>query len=430
MAYNAVGQVLTYNYTITNTGNVTLPGPFTVSDNKIGIPVGTPFTCGAGPVPPNGTTSCTASYVIVQADIDAGAVTNTATASTSYTDAGGNTTTPTSDSTSATANVNLESTSALTHSASKSTSEISNQLVTDFEILLNGQNVIAATNPGQFFYHQWATNPYSIATSWSFELNWTDKFETQTSDGDPIKAFIQMPGSGSITQWTQVSGICWKTANGCPANVGRITVNNVPAGATVWVMAHIDFKPKGSNISTLSPNPVQKPVIYGPLSSTITIRNNANAIVGSSYSSTSVIGRGKKVTMVYGTATDATGAAMADTWIQVKQGNNSAMTKTDSQGFYVFFDGQSCAASDGIFGACAGAWTSTLGFASGNSNSTLSIYGQGGSPSGTPTFPGTWTKAEVRTSGQSSPLATITTPTYSFSVKNGDAHERNLKFRN
>ncbi len=46
--------------------------------------------------------------------------------------------------------------------------------------------------------------------------------------------------------------------------------------------------------------------------------------------------------MVYGTATDASGAPMADTWIQVKQGTNSATTKTDAVGIYVFFDGQQC----------------------------------------------------------------------------------------
>ena len=63
--------------------------------------------------------------------------------------------------------------------------------------------------------------------------------------------------------------------NGCPLNsIGRVTVNNVPAGATVWVMAHIDFSWKGKNISLLSPNPMTRPVTYVP-SSDITIYNQA-----------------------------------------------------------------------------------------------------------------------------------------------------------
>ena len=33
-----------------------------------------------------------------------------------------------------------------------------------------------------------------------------------------------------------------------PYGEGKITVNNVPAGAKVWVNAHLDYAPKGDNI--------------------------------------------------------------------------------------------------------------------------------------------------------------------------------------
>jgi hypothetical protein len=362
---------------------------------------------------------------MTQADINNGSVVNTATAT-----GEGPQNQPASDTASVTAGVNLLSTSALTHSASKSTTEISNQLVPDFEILLNGQNVIVATNPGQFFYHQWATNPYSITTSWQFLLNWTDKFEAQTVGGDPIKVFIQMPGSTGFTNWTShATGICWSVATGCPvANTGQITVNDVPAGATVWVMAHIDFKPKGSNISTLTPNPMTKPVIYGPLSSTITIRNQqTNTPIGTSYSQTTVIGRGKKVTMLYGTATDANGVGLADVWIQVKQGTNTAMVKTDINGGYVLFDGQLCTVSDGIEGPCGGTWTSGINFATGSASTTMTIFGQTIQTPGA-TFPTGTTSAQVRTITQSTPLTTITTPVYTYTQKKGDATNRNFRF--
>ena len=81
--YSAVGQTITYAYTITNTGNVTLgSAQFTVSDDHIGSPLGTAFNCGA-PVAlaPNATVGCTKSYTISQADLNAGSVTNKATAS-------------------------------------------------------------------------------------------------------------------------------------------------------------------------------------------------------------------------------------------------------------------------------------------------------------------------------------------------------------
>jgi hypothetical protein len=76
MAYSFVGDVITYSYLLSNTGNVTLTGPFTVSDDKNAV------TCPAVPatLAPLGVTTCAGTYVITQADIDAGSVTNIATA--------------------------------------------------------------------------------------------------------------------------------------------------------------------------------------------------------------------------------------------------------------------------------------------------------------------------------------------------------------
>lgn len=74
--YIALGTVITYNYVVTNTGNVNLTGPFTVSDDK------TTVTCPATPTSliPGASIACTGIYTIVQNDIDTGSVTNSATA--------------------------------------------------------------------------------------------------------------------------------------------------------------------------------------------------------------------------------------------------------------------------------------------------------------------------------------------------------------
>ena len=82
--YSAVGAQITYNYTVTTTGNVALgPAQFTVSDDHIGSPLGTAFNCGAAAttLAPNATVTCSATYTITQADLNAGSVTNHATAS-------------------------------------------------------------------------------------------------------------------------------------------------------------------------------------------------------------------------------------------------------------------------------------------------------------------------------------------------------------
>jgi uncharacterized repeat protein (TIGR01451 family) len=73
--YDHVGQTISYSYEIKNIGNVTLSGPFTVSDDKATV------TCPAGGLAPDATMTCTASYIITQADLNAGSVTNHATAS-------------------------------------------------------------------------------------------------------------------------------------------------------------------------------------------------------------------------------------------------------------------------------------------------------------------------------------------------------------
>ncbi|CAL8973791.1 hypothetical protein PROP_01254 [Propionicimonas sp. T2.31MG-18] len=69
-----IGEQVAYTLSVTNTGNVTLTG-IAVDDAKLaGV------TCPSGPLAPAATIDCTGSYTVTQADIDAGAVANSATA--------------------------------------------------------------------------------------------------------------------------------------------------------------------------------------------------------------------------------------------------------------------------------------------------------------------------------------------------------------
>ncbi len=67
------GDTIAYTFIVTNTGNVTLTG-VTVTDPMVGA-----VTCPAGPLAPGGSKTCTATYTLTQADVDAGVVNNTAT---------------------------------------------------------------------------------------------------------------------------------------------------------------------------------------------------------------------------------------------------------------------------------------------------------------------------------------------------------------
>ncbi|WP_416971486.1 LPXTG cell wall anchor domain-containing protein [Streptomyces sp. 4F14] len=75
-----VGQTITYTYRATNTGNVTLTG-VTVKETSFSGSGGTPaVSCPGGSLAPGASVTCTATYTVTQADVDAGKVTNSGTA--------------------------------------------------------------------------------------------------------------------------------------------------------------------------------------------------------------------------------------------------------------------------------------------------------------------------------------------------------------
>ena len=81
--YATLGQTISYSYLVTNTGNVTLAGPVTVTDDKATVTC--PAVPGGGLVP-GGSITCSASYTITQPDLDGGSVKNTAQAHSNSTD--------------------------------------------------------------------------------------------------------------------------------------------------------------------------------------------------------------------------------------------------------------------------------------------------------------------------------------------------------
>jgi uncharacterized repeat protein (TIGR01451 family)/LPXTG-motif cell wall-anchored protein len=67
-----VGQTIPYEFLVTNTGNVTMTGIAVTDANTTGV------NCPATTLDPTEPMTCTGSHTVVQADIDAGAVVNTA----------------------------------------------------------------------------------------------------------------------------------------------------------------------------------------------------------------------------------------------------------------------------------------------------------------------------------------------------------------
>lgn len=78
----AAGQTVTYTFLVTNTGNVTLSSSTVIEGRFTGQTVLNPVCPpGVSSLAPGDSIGCTADYVVTQADIDAGAIDNTATVS-------------------------------------------------------------------------------------------------------------------------------------------------------------------------------------------------------------------------------------------------------------------------------------------------------------------------------------------------------------
>jgi uncharacterized repeat protein (TIGR01451 family) len=76
-SYSAPGTLITYSYLVTNTGNVDLTS-VSVTDPHVGL---SPISCLSASLAPGASETCTATYATTQADLDAGSISNTGTAS-------------------------------------------------------------------------------------------------------------------------------------------------------------------------------------------------------------------------------------------------------------------------------------------------------------------------------------------------------------
>ncbi len=78
--YYKAGDVIHFTYLVTNSGNVTLLGPITVSDNKTSDETCPPTAS----LVPGASITCTSTYIITQADVNSQSVNNIATAQAFY----------------------------------------------------------------------------------------------------------------------------------------------------------------------------------------------------------------------------------------------------------------------------------------------------------------------------------------------------------
>ena len=165
--------------------------------------------------------------------------------------------------------------STMTDSAFRIQTDLAPWTIGDFEVPANNQNTIVATNPGQFYYHQRVTSPYTVTTSVDFKIDWPSDFVPQVTGGNPIHAYVRLNGATSWTDWTpQSTNSCWNATqnNRSTFGMGRSLSTTSRGMAEVWVTVHLDLRCKGQNISCLVRTRRSKPVVYGPFTSTATIK--------------------------------------------------------------------------------------------------------------------------------------------------------------
>jgi hypothetical protein len=187
----------------------------------------------------------------------------------------------------------------------------------------------------------------------------------------------------------------------------------------VWVTVHLDYALKG--LAAPSSTFGTPPVLYKPFESTIT------TVGGGSYSSESLLGRGKKVTVIYGrTNNKLDGSILSNVWVRLTQSGKSALTKTDAYGNYVFYDGQLCS-GDGL-ASCTNVSSGSWAFANGTTNATLDILGDGASATAGPAYPTGFTGYSITGGGTTWVNPSTGLPAYTFGVAKNSAYSRNWKF--
>lgn len=137
----AAGQVVTYSFVVTNTGNVTLSNPEVDDTDFSGTGDLSKVDCPATSLVPGQAETCTATYTVTQTDVDKGSLTNTA--SVTGTTPGGSTFTSPS---SPPATVTIDRTPALTlvKTANVEAAEVGQQITYTFTLTNTGNVTITS----------------------------------------------------------------------------------------------------------------------------------------------------------------------------------------------------------------------------------------------------------------------------------------------
>jgi len=198
--YSVVGEVISYSYQLTNNTNITLYEPYTIDDDK-----SVDESCAGQPasMAPGASVTCTASYTITQADLDAGSVTNVASGTAQDAASAGQTVTSNTDTETVTAVVT--GSLGLEKTASPTTYSAAGDNISYSYVLTNNTNITLYA-------------PYTI----------TDDKTTATCPGTP--ASLAPNGVGTATCTATYVIAAGDVTAGSVTNTASGTAQDAPTG--------------------------------------------------------------------------------------------------------------------------------------------------------------------------------------------------------
>lgn len=243
-----VGQTVTYTYTLQNSGNVTLQAPYTITDDKIS---NIDCSSATSPLPPGQSTTCTATYVITQTDVDNGSITNTASATAR--DAKDGTTVITSNQASYTLITYNAPRITLTIEASPNPATYVGQTITIAFTLKNTGNTVLHA-PYQVFYtvgsnHYTTTCPYSNDLGLGASITCYVNYTVTTSDASAGAININAYATSASPPITSNSASYSVTVTICDVRHSTIGTSGTPGRVYMTIYNYGNFTIRVSNIT-------------------------------------------------------------------------------------------------------------------------------------------------------------------------------------
>ncbi|MBD0711956.1 MULTISPECIES: DUF11 domain-containing protein [unclassified Streptomyces] len=246
------GDTISYHYTVRNTGAVTVHGVGVTDSAFSGTGTPPSVTCPGGPLAPGEETECTATYVVTQADVTAGEVTNTATASAARADTGA---AVTSNEESARVRV-AASSLALTKSVSPETATVGDQVTYTYTVTNTGETALTGLSVTDTAFSGTGTPPVVACPATTLDagasVTCTATYTVTSADTQAGEVTNTATATAHNSAGTEVTSVPSSAALTTPGSSLGLTKSVSPETATVGDQVTYTYLVTNTGDTTLS----------------------------------------------------------------------------------------------------------------------------------------------------------------------------------